>query len=501
MAIPMGALGQGTFNRNYGPPAPMVDVGGCPTTVEYDGHLYFTATRWNTANGLISASFTKLNTLGEVIGGTVITDTARGYSPQTFAMCLDHSGFIAGGQRPIYSYADTFITGLLIRYDLMGDTLWTREIVIDDSSRNILWLYGLDVDQTGNIVVAGTIVHDASPPYNDALGETYLMKADPNGNKLWEQVYAPLNSQQVYDVIQISPTSGYFIVGYIREYYDIVHDKLTTFLIKTDGSGNEVAYQDLDLGFSVGCTNISRTADNAFVVGGTIAPTSGFDYAGSITKMDSSGMIIWDRRYSSHPQSEYEWISGIVQLADGSFACSGGSIDTLDFSNEGWIMKVDNNGYLLWERFFNFNEYPDYFNTITALSDGGILATGNCYDNVGMSNQVWLVKLDSLGCDSTGCPEAYHTGVPNLRPVDGIYLVVAPNPFKGATEIRWAWPAQARQCQLLIHDLSGREVLRNALDPNVACGALHFEAPGSGAYVASLVADGRVVQTMKLVCE
>jgi hypothetical protein len=501
------ARAQVTFDRFYGDPYPYAEVLGYQATTEFGGDYWTVSSRlgpWPENN---LAMFRKIGPDGSLLLQTTMGDSLFGTYPMCIAPRNAGDGFIVAGFRPSYTNMDTVGYSYLARYDLNGDTLWTRQFTISDHSFNFLEVFGMRLDADDNIYVAGTIILDTVLPYNDEYGQIFLMKADQAGNTIWEGVYGQAGIHEGTWNLELLPNGGCVVVGFWYDWYDFSHFLGVPFVVITDSDGDQVSYTELDDLFTRVMTYAIRTADNNIVLCGasaldnTLNYASQFYYEGELMKIDTAANVIWSRRFGGMGSETSDEFYAVDEDENGDLIVAGSSVDTTDLSSVGWIMKTDANGYLLWERYFNrsLNPANDIFSSVLACSDGGILATGASFDSLAIAQKIWLLKLDSLGCDSAGCPDAYHTAVPDLRPIDGVYLVAAPNPFKEATDIRWAWPAFARKCQLLVHDMSGRNVLRKELDPNVARGVLRFTPLEPGAYVASLVVDGKVLQYLKLV--
>ena len=75
-----------------------------------------------------------------------------------------------------------------------------------------------------------------------------------------------------------------------------------------------------------------------------------------------------------------------------------------------------------------------------------------------------------------------------------------PNPFKQETHIRYALTEDVREAQLCIYDLSGRQLSCHRLtDRGESEFVLRAAALNPGIYLYSLIADGQVVDTHRMV--
>lgn len=77
-----------------------------------------------------------------------------------------------------------------------------------------------------------------------------------------------------------------------------------------------------------------------------------------------------------------------------------------------------------------------------------------------------------------------------------------PNPFKGSTQITWNIPAQYNSAKIVVYDISGK-MLKQINLGGKGSGTSKLELTGlpAGVYNYSLVVDGKVLQTKKLIAE
>jgi hypothetical protein len=95
------------------------------------------------------------------------------------------------------------------------------------------------------------------------------------------------------------------------------------------------------------------------------------------------------------------------------------------------MCKFTQEGDSIWMRDYNhFNNQYDvnFFYDAYPTSDNGYIAIGKARPDMG-TNNMWIVKVDSMGCDTAGC--ATGTFVVELSPSGGGWgeeLKVWPNP-------------------------------------------------------------------------
>ncbi|MCC6690894.1 MAG: T9SS type A sorting domain-containing protein [Bacteroidia bacterium] len=145
-----------------------------------------------------------------------------------------------------------------------------------------------------------------------------------------------------------------------------------------------------------------------------------------LIKITSQGKVIWDKKYGG---IEMTTLNSVIELADGSIVAVGGNNNTPKYNQAGWIMKTNANGDSLWAIVYDYLPgFPSLFYSLNATSDNGFIIAGSANDTTtSISQQAWILKLDSMGCDSIGCQ---FVGLKEQQ-TQAKTLVLFPNPSKG----------------------------------------------------------------------
>ena len=173
---------------------------------------------------------------------------------------------------------------------------------------------------------------------------------------------------------------------------------------------------DEDYGFS-----IITTVDNNIAILGHTASTDGDitdktqnDHDYWLTLLNTNGDVLWSKTYGGSGDDRGQ---KLIQTTDGGFAMAGYSMssDGDASSNEGfhdnWLIKVDSQGNLLWEKSFGFSGH-DHAYTLIETADGGLFMAGfldvTASGGEGSTNrssiinrhgvgEFWCHKLDAQG--------------------------------------------------------------------------------------------------------
>jgi len=123
-------------------------------------------------------------------------------------------------------------------------------------------------------------------------------------------------------------------------------------------------------------------------------------------------------------------------LPDGSIVAAGATRNIPTQSQSGFLLKISAEGDSLWSRIYDRNpDKTDLFYSISATMDGGFVMSGFARRPDGSNQDVWILKVDSLGCAVSGC-FAVDVEEPPVELADK--LGVWPNPCGCACLRRWA---------------------------------------------------------------
>ncbi len=110
-----------------------------------------------------------------------------------------------------------------------------------------------------------------------------------------------------------------------------------------------------------------------------------------LVRTDSSGHELWAKSYDG-PYSAFG--TSLVALSDG-FAFAGSTSATADNRNQGWLVRTDPAGNVLWQQTFD-SVYEETFFALAALPDG-FAAAGRIENVVATGEQVSLRRTDLDG--------------------------------------------------------------------------------------------------------
>lgn len=159
------------------------------------------------------------------------------------------------------------------------------------------------------------------------------------------------------------------------------------------------------------------TSDGGFFLGGSSMQTTTVTKGDStseylegdflLQKLTPDGNILWEKKYGG---LNWEVMNALERTPDGGCIMggvrpvySGSSLSTNKFIDDCWIVKVDKNGDVEWEKTFG-GSHQDVLTSLCVTSDGGYAfaaitrsTDGDVCSNLKSGNAIWVVKLDAKG--------------------------------------------------------------------------------------------------------
>jgi hypothetical protein len=372
----------------------------------------------------------------------------------------------------------------LYRYDSHGDTLWTRFVGADTSLTN----NGIAIEPDGDVLLSGR--HD---PGRNA----YIYQTDSMGTVKGFHLYPDFDANDV----AVGPANHWYLAGM----GNVVSNYSRGVVIGSDTMGQEL-WRDTDwsmFGRYYGLIALQ----NGDVAAIGLRGEADSNQRATITRYDLNGSIKWRRDpwesdKDSHP---CQFRSG-YELPDSTLVIAGWYRDYV-IHDAGMIFKLDSQGNTLWKRFYS--HYPgaslgkdQIFYDVKPTSDGGMVLTGETNSDAYPYAQLWLLKLDSMGCLVPGCQ---YVGLQELTDAYVNALTAFPNPSTGAFTLELDLPANAPitgDLLLQVFDMQGRQVVARGLGRDrYQRIALDLANEPAGLYSAHLSDGRRILTGVRLVRE
>ena len=306
----------------------------------------------------------------------------------------------------------------LVKLNAKGEMEWQKTYggSKDDQGQQII-----QTTDGGYAITGYAMSDDGDGSTNQGFHDNWILRLDSNGIILWEKSFGFSGHDHSYDLVE-TPDGGFFFSGFL----DVTSsngegstDKssLTAHGVgefwgtKIDANGN------LEWRKFFGGTNNDRSYgvvnahDGGYILAGASEsddfdvsnPKGSYDFWA--VKVDKNGNFEWE---SSFGGTGIDQAQDIMATVDGGYVIVGNtfSSDTQVTDNKGqsdvWLIKIDDNGQLLWQRNFGGAGF-DAAHSVRPTQDGGFLICGNTKsfdgdvsENFG-ENDIWIFKTDSVG--------------------------------------------------------------------------------------------------------
>lgn len=263
----------------------------------------------------------------------------------------------------------------------------------------------------------GRIIAGSSSTESNGESDFWIFKTDEDGEIIWEKKYGGSNNDIIYDIKQTAD-GGYIVAGSTYSNNgDVIgsHGTSDAWILKLDNEG-EIEWQKTLGGQSLDeARSILETNNGDFVIAatsrsddGNLTNNSGYEDFWVI-RLSASGDIVWNKVYGgSNSERAYTIeeringgfiVGGLSSSVDGDISAHHGDENEPD----GWIISIDENGVLEWEKSFGGTSY-DRITSIKKTLDGGYIMAaetaatdGDVTVPIQGQSDAWLVKIDSEG--------------------------------------------------------------------------------------------------------
>jgi Secretion system C-terminal sorting domain len=303
--------------------------------------------------------------------------------------------------------------------------------------------------------------------YFDDVGQGFLLKTDSAGVLQWVKTYGTEQWRDGIFAVDNAPGGGYYLGGV----KGVGPDSYDPWLMRCDSLGNVIwetthgtQYNDL------GRACVTTLADGNFVYGSGLPNGIASDHQPQLAKVDSLGNVVWEMAYDTATFSAI--VNQVKEVSPGGDLIACGFSQPITPYNDGFLLRTTSEGDSIWLRHYWYfdsltHNSTGIFNDVTPTSDGGFIAVGAVYGAIdgveppGSNQDVWVLKVDSLGCIIPGCDD-FSTVVTVQATNLGSALSVYPNPARASTTVKVTLPAGspfAKDLRLRLVSAEGKEVL------------------------------------------
>ncbi len=388
------------------------------------------------------------------------------------------SNFVVAG----YSFTNTQMLGLLIKYNTNGDTIFTTvyEDPFDYPNHEYYRVDELAVTNDHKYITGGSAIR--------VQGIDDIVITTINQNGAIEKIESHITHNFTSSVRKLIPLpdKGYIVGGQVDNFSLSFWDFYSEdYIFKIDSSGTqEWRYYSPEGDLMLGVQDMILETDGSLIVaslyGEEIQPApdnpSDIFFQTYIYKLNSQRQRVWETFIRENTWHQYRQLRKLIKCTDESgYIVVGGVFENseeelvnpnVEIHDWGMMAKISPTGDSLWHRYHYIplddqNQHEIY--DIKETADGGFIMCGlslqasfggGTSDGTGAFQQGWLVKVDEHGCLVPGChlPDAVDT------PSDAIRLQIYPNPTTDFLNIFLKTKERSKDGQFRVVDINGREV-------------------------------------------
>lgn len=217
-----------------------------------------------------------------------------------------------------------------------------------------------------------------------------VLRFDAGGDLIWERDYGGKGVEWA-EFLQALPDGGMVVVGATNSRGEGETDG---WVFRLDPSGEVLWDQTFGGARRDRIDAVSALPDGGFVVSGDTESAGDGPFDGWVIRLDADGDVLWERTYGGAGRDEARFIES---LSDGGFAVAGLTTSRGAGDEDAWILRLDPAGEVVWEATVG-GAAPDRALELRETADGGLVAVGITHSRGESEDADGMVfKLDSEG--------------------------------------------------------------------------------------------------------
>lgn len=238
--------------------------------------------------------------------------------------------------------------------------------------------------EDGSYAIAGY-----SGTYSRGKSDIWVIRLDKQGEKMWAKNFGGTQNDEA-NAVAVTEDGNIVLTGYTSSYGNGKADLLIMAITPT---GEEIWRRNYGSTGNETGESIVVTPDRHLLVAGWTGSDPEKSLEGWVMKLDMDGYQEWDKTFGLTRKDVFY---DIAYLRDESFAVSGYSTDPATGNKALWAARMSSLGELQWEKRYQ-GESDDWGHSIVATDDGGFLIAGGTRSYAVGESDMWLIKSDAYG--------------------------------------------------------------------------------------------------------
>lgn len=256
-----------------------------------------------------------------------------------------------------------------------------------------------------------------------ADGDAYVIRIDQFGNRIWEKSIGGSGIDVFGDAIELSNGEfillGYSFSGVSGQKTQSSYGGADFWLVKISSTGDVIWDKSFggagdDFGLSI---KLAANGDyllfgvsDSDINTGTKTSTNYGDLDLWVNRVSPSGVLIWDKTFGG---SEYDLClntivghnGNFISIGESSSPVSGNKTSSNYGDSDAWLIEIDENGNLIWEKTYGGSDY-DFAANIELSGSGNYIfsSESSSVNGSGGGNKTaigvddyWVVKINNTG--------------------------------------------------------------------------------------------------------
>ncbi|WP_181391743.1 PKD domain-containing protein [Methanospirillum lacunae] len=321
-----------------------------------------------------------------------------------------------------YSYStDGNVTGnhgaddsWVLKLSSNGTTEWANSL--GGSKYDWGWS-GIQTADAGYLIAGGAGSEDGNVSGNHGGYDGWIQKLNANGTLQWQNCLGGSSFDQINSALE-SSEGGYLVAGITKSTNGDVkgnHGDYDAWVVSLNTTGG-IAWQNC-LGGSGDDEALSliRTTDGGYLIGGYTNSTDGNvsgnhgNYDAWVVKLDADGNLLWQKCLGGSGDDGTE---SVIQDSDNGYLIAGytasddGDVSGNHGNYDAWIVKLDADGNLLWQKCLGGTGEDDARSIIQVSSDRYLVAGYTASDDGDVSGNhgdydAWIVEIQNSDSATT----------------------------------------------------------------------------------------------------
>jgi hypothetical protein len=219
--------------------------------------------------------------------------------------------------------------------------------------------------------------------------DLYVAKVSLDGKLVWKQTLGG-DRDEFAGGIAGTDDGGMLVVGDSNSFGNGYKD---VYIAKLDKNGKVLSSYIMGGEKEDSAKALTRIADGNMILVGYREPERAGDTDFFVVKLDQNGKNIWAKTYG---QEQADLLNSVTALADGGIVATGSTRSYGSEQTDMSVIKFDTNGNIVWHKIYGF-KYYEYGNAVDNTEDGGVMVAGGTTTLGKGDHSVYMIALDKSG--------------------------------------------------------------------------------------------------------